>query len=73
MGMPVEAVERLDDTDWDLLDEDYDGYDGEPREGEVLDDWVAAGIGHRGAHYIPQEIWKDCVPKSVISPSRASP
>ena len=68
--MLVEAMKRLNDTNWDLLDEEYDGYDGEPREGEVSDDLAAAGIGHCRAYDIPHEISNDCVPRSVIEQIR---
>ena len=52
--MVVEAVKRLADTNWDLLDEDYNVYDGEPREGEVSDAladggcriWTPWGVWH---------------------------
>ena len=49
-SMLVEAVEWLADTEWDLLDEDCDGYNGEPREGEVSDALGDAGVGHYGAY-----------------------
>ena len=64
MRILVEAVEQSADTDWDLLDEDDDGYDGEPREGEVSDALVDAGFGHCGTYVITTTIWNDCVPNN---------
>ena len=70
MRILVEAVEQLADADWDLLDEDYDGCDREPREGEVSDTLADAGFGHCGAYDVPTKMWNDCVPKSVINQIR---
>ena len=49
MKMLVDAIEQLPSLDWDLLDDDYDGYDGEPREGVVSEDMADVGIGLLGA------------------------
>ena len=67
MTMLVEAVERLLSVDWDLLDEDYEGYDGEPREGVVFEGMANARIGRRGCYDVPLKVWDGCVPQSVIT------
>ena len=66
----VEAVEQMADTDWDLRDEDYDGYDGQPREGEVSEALADAGIRHCGVYDLPERFRSECVPKSVIGQIR---
>ena len=67
MTMLVNAIEQLPTVDWDLLDDDYDGYDGEPREGVNSEDMANAGIGHRGSYDAPLKIWNACVPSEVIT------
>ena len=63
MTMLVNAIEQLLIVDWDLLDDDYDGYDGEPREGVVSD--KMARIGHCWSYGVPVKICNDCVPSEV--------
>ena len=53
-----------------LLDDDYDGYNGEPMEGVVSEDMVDAGIGLCASYDVPLEIWNDCVPSKVITQIR---
>ena len=64
MTMLVEAIERLLSVDGNQLDDDYGGYNGEPREGVLSENMANAGIGHRGCY---DEIRNDCVPPSVIT------
>ena len=56
MTMLVNAIEQLHTLDWDLLDDAYDGYDGEPGEGVVYEDMVNARIGHCGSYDVPLKI-----------------
>ena len=65
MTMLVDAFEQLPTVDWDLLDNDYDGYDGGPREGVVSEDMANAGI-----YDVPLKIWNDHVPLEVITHMR---
>ena len=67
MKMLVDAIEQLPSVDWDLLDDNYDGYDGEPREGVVSKDMADAGVGLCGSYDVHLEIWNDCVPSKVIT------
>ena len=62
----VNAIEQLSTVDWDLLDDDYDGYDGGPPQGVVSEDMAKAGIGHYGSYDVPMKICNDCVPSEVI-------
>ena len=62
MTMLVEATEQLPSVDWDLLDDDYDGYDGEPRERVVSENMANAGIGSCECYNVPLKIWNDFVP-----------
>ena len=65
MSLFVEMMGCLTEVDWKVLDEDYNGYDGEPKEGELTNKLAEAGIG-RGSYDIPKHIWNDCVPEQVI-------
>ena len=53
MKMLVDAIEQLLTVDWNVLDDDYDGYNGEPREGVVSEDMANSGIGHCGNYDVP--------------------
>ena len=70
MRMLVDAIEQLPTVDWDMLDDDYDGYDGEPREGVVSEDMANARIGHGRNYDVPLKIWNDCAPSEVITQIR---
>ena len=70
MKMLVDATEQPPSVDSDLLDDDYNGYDGEPREGVVSEDMADAGIGLCGSYDVPLEIWNDCVSSKVITQIR---
>ena len=61
MKMLVVAIEQLPSLDWDLLNDDYDGYNGEPREGVVSEDMADADSGLCGSYAVPLEISNDCV------------
>ena len=65
--MLVDAIEQLPSVDWVLLDDDYHGYDGEPREGVVSKYMADATIGLCGSYDVPLEIWNDYVPSEVIT------
>ena len=67
MTMLVDAVEQLPTVDWDMLDDDYDGYDGEPRKGVVSEDMANAGFGLCGSYDVSLKIWNDCVSSAVIN------
>ena len=45
MTILVNAIDQLQTVDWNLLDDDSDRYDGEPREGVVSKDMAKAGMG----------------------------
>ena len=70
MTMLVDAIKQLPTVDWDLLDGDYDGYDGDPREGVVSKDMANAGKRLCGSYDVHPKIWNDCVPSKVINQIR---
>ena len=57
-------MERLTQIDWVVLDEEYNGYNGEPREGKVTDTLREAGIGWFGNYDTLEHLWRDCVQES---------
>ena len=60
-------MEDLQDLNWDLLGQDYDGYDGDGPSGGISERMIAAGLGERGSLDIPLDVW------NVTGPSLRTP
>ena len=56
MTLQVDAMEKLTYIKQEVLRDDYDGYDGESREGEVTEEMATVGIGKCGPYDIPERL-----------------
>ena len=70
MKMLVDAIEQLPSVDWDLLDDDYDGYDGDQGKELYPRTWPMQEWGYVGAMTCPWRCINDGVPSKVITEIR---
>ena len=61
----------LHELNWDLLGQDYGGYDGDGPSGGVLERMIDAGLGEKGSLDIPLDVWNANIPKRLISDIRS--
>ena len=59
-------LEALHEVNWDLLGQDYDGYDGDCPSGGISEGMIAAGLGERGSLNIPLDVWNANIPTRLI-------
>ena len=59
-------MEALHELNWDLLGQDYDGYDGDGPSGGISEGMIAAGLGERGSLDIPLDAWNANIPTRLI-------
>ena len=59
-------MEHLHELNWDLLGQDYDGYDGDGPSGGVSERMIAAGLGERGSLDIPLDVWNANIPTRLM-------
>ena len=59
-------MEDLHELNWDLLGQDYDGYDGDGPSGGISERMIAAGLGERGSLDIPLDVWNANIPTRLI-------
>ena len=59
-------MEALHELNWDLLGQDYDGYDGDGLSGGISEGMIAAGLGERGSLDIPLDVWNTNIPTRLI-------
>ena len=59
-------MEALHELNWDLLGQDYDGYDGDGPSGGISKGMIAAGLGERGSLDIPLDVWNANIPTRLI-------
>ena len=62
----VRHMEDLNELHWDLLGQDYDGYDGDGPSGGISERMIVAGLGERGSLDIPLEVWNANIPTRLI-------
>ena len=59
-------MEDLHELNWDLLGQDYDGYDGDGPPGGISERMIATGLGERGSLDIPLDVWNANIPTRLI-------
>ena len=59
-------MEALHELTWDLLGQDYDGYDGDGPSGGISKGMIVAGLGERGSLDIPLDVWNANIPTRLI-------
>ena len=59
-------MEDLHELNWDLLGQDYDGYDGDGPSAGISERMIAAGHGERGSLDIPLDVWNANIPTRPI-------
>ena len=59
-------MEAPHELNWDLLGQDYDGYDGDGPSGGISEGMIAAGLGERGSLDIPLDVWNANIPTRLI-------
>ena len=64
-------MEDLHELNWDLLGQDYDGYDGDGPSGGISERMIAAGLGERGSQDIPLDVWNAHIPTRLIGDIRS--
>ena len=57
---------NLHELNWDLLGQDYDGYDGDGPSGGISERMIDAGLGEKGSLGIPLDVWNANIPKRLI-------
>ena len=57
---------NLHELNWDLLGQDYDGYDGDGLSGGISERMIAAGLGEKGSLDIPLDVWNANIPTRLI-------
>ena len=56
----------LHELNWDLLGQDYDGYDGDGPSGGISERMIDAGLGEKGSLDIALDVWNANIPKRLI-------
>ena len=59
-------MEDPHELNWDLLGQDYDGYDGDGPSGGISERMIAAGLEERGSLDIPLDVWNANIPTRLI-------
>ena len=62
----LSQMDALHKLNWDLLGQDYDGYDGDGPLGGISEGMIAAGLGERGSLDIPLHVWNANIPKRLM-------
>ena len=62
----LDHMDALHKLNWDLLGQDYDGYDGDGLSRDISQEMIAAGLGEKGSLDIPANVWEDTVPMRLI-------